>query len=309
MNLREYLRAEWGQYIRPLIIKDKCEFCGSEEDLHLHHIDKFYNLLMETLEELQLQELDTEDYTKEELNLISHLMLSKQIRSRYKTLCKDCHFKIHNIEKFEEEYKRHYYNPNGSYIILDIDKLKELKIDNNILPRYIYLCCYSNYGNKLTIVTSKTRHKTILKDDLFNIFTMGRMEVYRTLKELTDNGLIQIEDETIFLNKTYCTKGSSNYKNKLKIFTEGYINIFNTLEPRQHKTLGNIINNSICDNLIYDNYNSEKYGNITRLGQYINSIDNLGKFDKKIITLNPNIFYGGYLDNSYKKILEEYESI
>lgn len=150
MNLREYLRAEWGQYIRPLIIKDKCEFCGSGEDLHLHHIDKFYNLLMETLEELQLQELDTEDYTKKELNLISHLMLSKQIRSRYKTLCKDCHFKIHN---------------------------------------------------------------------------------------------------------------------------------------------------------------SEKYGNITRLGQYINSIDNLGKFDKKIITLNPNIFYGGYLDNSYKKILEEYESI
>lgn len=29
MNLREYLRAEWSQYIRPLIIKDKCEFCGS----------------------------------------------------------------------------------------------------------------------------------------------------------------------------------------------------------------------------------------------------------------------------------------
>lgn len=98
MNLREYLRAEWSQYIRPLIIKDKCEFCGSEEDLHLHHIDKFYNLLMETLEELQLQELDTEDYTKEELNLISHLMLSKQIRSSYKTLCKDC-----NILKFNKK--------------------------------------------------------------------------------------------------------------------------------------------------------------------------------------------------------------
>lgn len=62
MNLREYLRAEWSQYIRPLIIKDKCEFCGSGVDLHLHHIDKFYNLLMETLEELQLQELDTEEY-------------------------------------------------------------------------------------------------------------------------------------------------------------------------------------------------------------------------------------------------------
>ena len=209
MNLREYLRAEWSQYIRPLIIKDKCEFCGSEEDLHLHHIDKFYNLLMETLEELQLQELDTEDYTKEELNLISHLMLSKQIRSKYKTLCKKCHFKIHNIEKFEEEYKRHYYNPNGSYIILDIDKLKELKIDNNILPRYIYLCCYSNYGNKLTIVTSKTRHKTILKDDLFNIFTMGRMEVYRTLKELTDNELIQIEDETIL---TWAIKNNRGFR-------------------------------------------------------------------------------------------------
>ena len=56
MKLREFLRKEWGQYIRPLVVKDKCEFCGDDKGLHLHHIDRFHNILIDTLEELDLIE-------------------------------------------------------------------------------------------------------------------------------------------------------------------------------------------------------------------------------------------------------------
>lgn len=130
MNLREQLRNEWSQYIRPLIIKDKCEVCGTEEDLHLHYTDEFCNLLTETLAELQLQELDIELYSKEELNLISHIMLSKQIRCEYKTLCRECHKEEHII--------------NGKVIfnkqqIIDKEKkVKERELYNqNVLKPYL----------------------------------------------------------------------------------------------------------------------------------------------------------------------------
>lgn len=308
MNLREYLRSEWGKYIRPLVIKKECDFCRSKENLHLHHVDKFYNLLMETLEELQMQELDTDIYSKEELNLISHVMLSKQIRSEYKTLCKDCHFKIHNNEKYKEEYKEYYYNPNGSYIVLNIDELKRLNIDNNIIIRYIYLCCYVNYNNKITIPINKTRHKTVKKEDLFNMLNMSKTEANRTINYLIANDLLHINKDSIIVSNLYCTKGNNNYRNKLKVFINGFIDIYSILEPRKHKILGNIINNSIYDNLVYDHYKLEKYGNITRISQYIKSVNNLGEFKNKKIILNPNIFYCGHLDLSYKKVIEEYNN-
>lgn len=56
MNLRAYLRKQWAEYIKAKIIMDKCEFCNSKENLHLYHIDKFHNSLMDTLEELSLPE-------------------------------------------------------------------------------------------------------------------------------------------------------------------------------------------------------------------------------------------------------------
>lgn len=308
MNLREYLRSEWSQYIRPVMVKDKCEFCGSSEELHLHHIDRFHNLLVETLEELQLQELDTEFYDELELKQISNFMLAKQLKSEYKTLCKKCHMKLHNKEKYSEEYKNHYYNPNGGYITINIEDLKKLNIENNILIRYLYLCCYSNYNNKITIAVNKTRHKNLLKEDLINMLNMSKGEAYRTIKCLTDNELIYINDDSIILNRSYCTKGNNNYKNKLKIFINSYLNIYSNIDPRKHKTLGNILNNSICSkNLIYDEYTLEKYGNKTRIKRYIESIENLGKFNKNEIILNPNTFYCGYLDFSYKDIINKYE--
>ena len=54
MNLREFLRDEWKDYIRAFLIKDKCEECGSVESLELHHASaRFEELLFETLRELK----------------------------------------------------------------------------------------------------------------------------------------------------------------------------------------------------------------------------------------------------------------
>jgi 5-methylcytosine-specific restriction endonuclease McrA len=95
MELRKYLRTEFGLYIRNKLIKDKCEYCGELNNLHLHHVDRFIELLHETLDELELQELDTHEYSKKELSLIKNIMLGKQIKIEYVTLCKSCHEKVH----------------------------------------------------------------------------------------------------------------------------------------------------------------------------------------------------------------------
>ena len=304
MNLREYLRAEWSQYIRPLIIKDKCEFCGSDEELHLHHIDKFYNILMETLEELQLQELDTEGYTKEELNLISHLMLSKQIRSSYKTLCKDCHTKLHYSEKYQEEYREYYYNPNGNYATINVEKLNKLNLNDNILTRFLLLCCFVKYNNNtLSIKDTNNRYRALKEQEIRDMLNIKKTEYYNTKRELINNNLIEINEQNEFLlNKSIVKRGNNNFKNNIKIFTNNYIFEYSKLSPVKHRVIGNLINNCLCGKeLLYK-------GNFTKLKNGIKDC-NIFKFNKKEVVLNPSIIYTGQLTPEYKKVIEEYENI
>ena len=52
MNLREFLRDEWKDYLRQFLIKDKCEECEEVDHLELHHASaRFEELLFETLRE------------------------------------------------------------------------------------------------------------------------------------------------------------------------------------------------------------------------------------------------------------------
>lgn len=88
------LRAEFNNHIRPIKINSQCEFCGSCDDLHLHHIDTFSNLLDETLEDLKIN-IYSENFTDSEVENINNIMLGKQLRSRFATLCKNCHKEVH----------------------------------------------------------------------------------------------------------------------------------------------------------------------------------------------------------------------
>lgn len=299
MNLRDHLRNEWSEYIRPMVIKNKCEFCGADKELHLHHIDRFYNLLMETLEYLQLQEMDTTLYTDTELTLISHIMLSKQIRTKYKTLCKDCHCKLHYSEKNQEEYKKYYYNPNGQFILLNIEKIKNINIDNNILTRFIMLGCFIKFGDNILVYKKENgRYKTLKKDDLNNILNLSKTEYYRTINILSENDLIYFDDYNVFINKDYIVKGNSK-DNNMKIFTDNYKMLYNTLNSRSHKILS-----SLLMDFINDTYN---YNNLSRLKQYIKNINvDFIKFDGAKPLFNPCIFYKGELTKEYKIKIEEY---
>ena len=48
MTLKELLRKDFSQYVRPHFEKHICEVCGSDtEVLHVHHVTHFQDLLDE----------------------------------------------------------------------------------------------------------------------------------------------------------------------------------------------------------------------------------------------------------------------
>lgn len=104
------LRASFNNHIRPIRIKDRCELCGSEEYLILHHIDTFSNLLDETLEELGI-DIYTEEFTDLEVKNINNIMLGKQLRSNMATLCDNCHKEVHKDGYIKARDKYKYKQP------------------------------------------------------------------------------------------------------------------------------------------------------------------------------------------------------
>ena len=101
MRLYSYLRNQFSNKIIPFVIKDKCEICGRIENLEVHHIYRFKDILNDTLEFLNLEEKDTAKYTEIELRLITNLFLGEHLRYKYQTVCNYCHHnKIHGGRGF-----------------------------------------------------------------------------------------------------------------------------------------------------------------------------------------------------------------
>lgn len=148
MKLTIYNRTKFQNYIRPLFIKDKCECCEETENLELHHMKQFTELLTETVEnDLKLQYIDDiEYYTKEELNNIKNIMLGKQLKIACITLCKECHQNIHkdggNIDYFKRRHSR---------------KLTKEEKEKEIISHYLEVI----KGNKIYVKTEL--HKELIK--------------------------------------------------------------------------------------------------------------------------------------------------
>lgn len=94
-TLNNYIRIRiWHKFVK-LVKKDKCEQCGGIEDLQVHHIYPFANMVKDTLIELGLEEYKTIDnYTELELKNIEEKVLGKHLFYTYKTLCIHCHLSV-----------------------------------------------------------------------------------------------------------------------------------------------------------------------------------------------------------------------
>lgn len=97
MEIGLYIRNKTNQHLRPLLIKTECEVCKETENLELHHIQPFAQLLEKCLKNLEYEYFkDSKEYTNTELENITNWMLGVQLKINYLTVCRVCHIDIHN---------------------------------------------------------------------------------------------------------------------------------------------------------------------------------------------------------------------
>ena len=89
-EIKKRCRKEWNKYIRNYFIKSKCEECGCEHDLHLHHVIEFKDIFDEAW---NLFEMEKDTAKKEEV--FCTYVLGVQLKSEMMTLCNECHLKRH----------------------------------------------------------------------------------------------------------------------------------------------------------------------------------------------------------------------
>lgn len=115
MDLRNYLRIKINS-IKKMNIKGECECCGSKSNLALHHNIQFSELLYDVLQELDLEFMDTKNYSNNELQNIVNLFCEKHMNIQYTTLCSECHKLIHTGSYLKEHFIDEYKNRNKKII-------------------------------------------------------------------------------------------------------------------------------------------------------------------------------------------------
>lgn len=201
------LRSDYYLKIRPLYIKDKCENCGYEENLELHHSKPFIDQLKQCLQELNLDNLI---FTDSEVNSIRNYMLGSQIRNSNITLCSNCHISHHKINSNRIYLKKH-SNTSDNYSIhtnisSDIVKLPvnmyDLIVKNKSFDaNSIFLYCF---------VLNNFSFKTITIKDLLNFtyesYTLPicNRNIYSAVNKLLKLNLIN-KNEKVGANNTFFT--------------------------------------------------------------------------------------------------------
>ena len=121
MELKAYERVKFATNLRQLLIKSECENCGESEKLELHHDKQFAEMLREVLDRLGYEyKPRKEDYTKEQLENITDMLLGIHIKSTYTTLCEKCHTEIHSKGELITHFLR-------KVKIIDIEDIRMLK--------------------------------------------------------------------------------------------------------------------------------------------------------------------------------------
>lgn len=151
----------------------------------------------------------------------------------------------------KDEVKKHIKNDSeiaeiirdnfGGFYFNCYKNLLKLKLDKQYMFRFIYLCTYMNYDNKIEFGNAKGDNKLALEKDLQEILNLSKAETQNTKNALVEHKLIIINaDKTITINDKYCTKGKiakNKVKGSVRMMEQGIQEIYNKANAREHKLL------------------------------------------------------------------------
>ena len=152
----------------------------------------------------------------------------------------------------------------GGYYFL-FYRLATSNIEKQHVIRFLYLCIYMDYENKLVYGNSTIdARRYMTNDDLQEILNLGKAVANKTKEALIRNGLMTIdEDNHMLINSEYCLKGKivkEQFKAmKTRLFERAIKELYEKSYPREHRKLSllvtllpfiNFYHNVLC-------YNSE----------------------------------------------------
>lgn len=171
-ELKRIIRNDFNYYIRDLVIKDTCEKCNAKENLEAHHTYPLSLMMQETLEAMNI---DIESLTEEDIKTFREIMLGKQIKIQYKTLCTDCHKLIDDHDLLTSR----------RYTIKELESVK--------CNKHIAKCVEEGVVN-IDCVIPFELNKTYIKDDFMNLFKVLKDKdnhfwgIKRIKRVLNENG-------------------------------------------------------------------------------------------------------------------------
>lgn len=233
---------------------------------------------------------------------------------------------IINKKKSDDEFKIFIDENLGNFYFL-FYKLIRKGIERQYIVRFLYLCTYMNYENKLLFGNSSCKSKYMREKDFEEILRLSKREAMRTKQCLLENNFLIInKNKVIQINKKYCIKGkieSAKKKSpKVRIFENGLKELYEKSKPREHKKLSLLIElllyinlkfNIICENPQCEKIEDIKPMNLTKITKLLNfstvqklkkGLSNISIQDEKVIgiftignksmiLINPRIYYKG----------------
>lgn len=227
----------------------------------------------------------------------------------------------------------------GEFYFCRYGNLLKLKIERQMVIRFIYLCTFANYDGKIEYGSAKGDGKLARLKDLQEILGLSRRETMYTQKVLIENKLILVnEDKTISISPQYAIKGKVKRRKALeksvRVFEEGMQQLYKMAKPTEHKKLAILIellphinydHNVVCFNpaerelsniermtlkdicvaIGYDETNSSRLKReLLRMkvgGKPVVMISLVE--NKHCVFINPQIYYKGHNDESLEHLM------
>ena len=168
--------------------------------------------------------------------------------------------KIENAEhrKSKDETSLFMSEKYGSFYFL-FYKLNSSNIEKQYIIKFLYLCTYMDYDNKLVYGSNR---RYMREDDLPEVLKLSINAANKTKTALILNGLMSIsKDGNMTINKEYCLRGKimkdQKKSMKTRLFENAIRELYEKATPREHGKLALLITllpfinfnyNTICDN-------------------------------------------------------------
>ena len=151
----------------------------------------------------------------------------------------------------QEELGYFHFNIYKDLLLLDLEP--------QYLTRFVYLCCFLDFDDS-RVKWGKIDGGNAIVKDLEEILGLSERECRNTKNALIKKGLITIDKNNIIeINKKYAFKGKSkkDMEGCVKMFENGFKQIYENATPKEHKKLGilikllpsvNYAHNILCSN-------------------------------------------------------------